>query len=105
MSYKTDPVNFPKIGDFYYHYKHNSELSINNYAYVIIGIALHSETEGLLVTYRPLYKPNHIFEYGADFNIRPLDMFLENIDKENYSGPRFNQIIDEEIIKELQLFI
>lgn len=28
---------------YYYHYKHDSEGEINNYAYEVIGVGLHSE--------------------------------------------------------------
>jgi hypothetical protein len=93
----------PKIGQYFYHYKHNHTKDINNYAYIIVGIALHSETEELLVAYKPLYKPNHLFDYGANFVVRPLEMFVEDVDNQeyNYKGPRFRLITDEKIIAEL----
>jgi hypothetical protein len=95
-------IQIPKVGDFYYHYKHDFNKNIQNYAYKIIGIALHSEREELLVAYLPLYFPNHIFDYKADFYVRPLNMFMENVDNQKYSGPRFRLITDHNIIEELK---
>ena len=92
---------YPIVGSFYYHYKHDDQKSLNNYSYKIIGIAVHSETEEILVAYQPLYRPNHVFDYEANFNVRPLDMFLENVIYGDYSGARFRLITDEKTIAEL----
>lgn len=53
--------------------------------YQVFGVARHSETEEEVVVYQHLY---------GDFTwwVRPLDMFLENVEKEDYSGPRFKYI-------------
>ena len=91
--------NYPKNGDYFYHYKHNSNLDINNFAYQIIGFALHTETEETLVIYKPLYKLNHIFE--ASFFARPLSVFLEKVELNGQRVPRFSKIIDQEISKNL----
>ena len=92
----------PKAGDFYYHFKHNSNKDLFNYAYIIIGIAIHSETEELLVAYKPLYSPNHVFDNKCDFCVRPLNMFIENVEKPNYIGPRFRLITDAQTIDQLR---
>ena len=50
--------------------------------YQVIGVAKHSETEEEHVVYRPLY--------GArDLWIRPLSIFIETIEVEGKTVPRF----------------
>lgn len=84
---------------FYYHFKHNPEISVNNYAYKLIGVAKHSETEEITVIYKPLYKNEWLGE--AELMSRPIDMFMDNVDKPEYKGPRFRLIEDPEIISKL----
>jgi hypothetical protein len=52
--------NIPEPG-FYYHYKHDPNGSVNNYAYEVLGIGHHTEDscrpeDEYLVVYRPLYE-------------------------------------------------
>lgn len=61
--------NIPKAGECYRHFKGNR--------YQIIAIAKHTETEEDCVVYQALYGENGIF-------VRPLDMFMEKVDKEKY---------------------
>jgi hypothetical protein len=63
----------------YHHFKDAAK------EYEVIGTALHTETEGLMVVYRPLYET----EYALF--VRPLPMFLEVVEKPelSYTGPRF----------------
>ena len=58
----------------YRHYKGND--------YQVIGVARHSEDESLLVVYRPLYGEGALW-------VRPLSMFIENVEVEGQSVPRF----------------
>ena len=63
----------------YRHYKGND--------YQVLHVARHSETEELLVVYRPLYGDSGIW-------VRPLKMFIEHVQIEGTSVPRFRQITD-----------
>lgn len=50
--------------------------------YEVIDLVRHSETEELLVLYRPLYGDMNLW-------VRPLTMFSESVDVEGESVPRF----------------
>lgn len=50
--------------------------------YEVIGVAKHSETLEEMVVYRAMYGDHDLW-------VRPAEMFLEEVDKENYKGPRF----------------
>lgn len=86
---------------FYYHFKHNPEVSINNYAYWLVGIAKHSENEEFTVIYKPMYKNEWLGE--AELMSRPIEMFTDMVEKPEYSGPRFKLIEDPEIIAKLSI--
>ena len=58
----------------YRHFKGNE--------YEVIGIACHSETQELMVVYRPLYDDSGLW-------VRPLEMFREAVVHEGRSVPRF----------------
>ncbi len=53
--------------------------------YEVIGTGRHSETEEPLVFYRKLYD-----DYS--FWVRPVAMFVEQVDRDGYRGPRFARI-------------
>ena len=61
----------------YRHFKGNE--------YEVIGIARHSETEEPMVVYRALYGEQGLW-------VRPAAMWNEIVEKENYTGPRFQYI-------------
>ncbi len=84
---------------FYYHFKHNPDISIYDHAYEVVGVSKNTEDDSASVVYRPLYK-NDWYE-GFDFSNRPLSMF---VDKKELNGEmvlRFAKITDEKIIAEL----
>ena len=88
---------------FYYHFKHDQEKGINDHAYEVIGLGLHTEDGSVTVLYRPLYPST--FLGSADFLVRPYAMFVENITKNGQSVPRFQKIENPEIIEKLKKII
>ena len=53
--------------------------------YELIGIAKHSETLEPMVVYRALYGEGGLW-------VRPLSMWTEWVDREDYRGPRFRYV-------------
>ncbi len=90
---------------FYYHYKHDLNESINNYAYEVVNLGMHSEMhdtpDGVMVIYRPLYDA-FVYKKGKWFDVRPLSMFLENVEKNDKIFPRFQKITDSDTIRKLE---
>lgn len=56
--------------------------------YELLEIATHSETLEQMVVYRALYGDRGIW-------VRPASMWSETVEKDGYSGPRFQYIGDE----------
>lgn len=56
--------------------------------YELLEIATHSETLEQMVVYRALYGERGIW-------VRPASMWSETVEKDSYSGPRFQYIGDE----------
>ena len=61
----------------YRHFKGNE--------YEVVGLARHSETMEPMVVYRALYGEGGLW-------VRPAAMWLEQVDRDGYSGPRFQYI-------------
>lgn len=53
--------------------------------YEVFGIARHSETEEVFVSYRKLYD-----DYS--YWVRPAEMFLGDVERDGYVGPRFRRV-------------
>lgn len=53
--------------------------------YEVIGIARHSETLEPMVVYRALYGEHGLW-------VRPAAMWTEQVERDSYSGPRFQYI-------------
>jgi hypothetical protein len=92
-------MRIPEKG-FYYHYKHDPEGLFNNYAYELLGTARHSEDKSLLAVYLPLYE--NTYAPPADYCVRPLGMFMEEVRVNGKTLPRFARITDERLIARLQ---
>ncbi len=95
----NDSIQFPEKG-FYYHYKHDPVGDINNYAYEVVGIGRNTEEKTFTVLYYPLYKNDWMSP--ADYQSRPLSMFLENVEKDGKVIPRFWRIVDTEVLAKLE---
>jgi hypothetical protein len=77
----SDLAKVPNISTgTYCHYKDK--------LYEVLGVALHSETQEVLVVYKPLY------ESIAELWVRPYDMFVENVIIDGKSVARFQKIED-----------
>ncbi len=87
---------------FYYHYKHNPEGEVNNYAYEVLSTGVHTETKEIFVVYRSLYTSTDGKGGNANYWLRPYDMFIENVVKDGQEIPRFTFITDERAISELK---
>lgn len=68
-----------KINTKYKHFKGNE--------YLVLHVAKHSETLEEMVVYQALYGEHGIW-------VRPLDMFLEKIEREGIVFNRFEEIIE-----------
>lgn len=90
---------------FYYHYKHDPNGPVNNYAYEVVGFGMHTEMHddpnGKLVVYRPLYEA-FVYTNGKMFDIRPYAMFAETVTKDGKTFPRFQKITDPVVIGQLE---
>lgn len=82
----TPKRQYPPTG-VYEHYK--SSPASRRY-YQMIGFARHTETNEILAVYLPLYViPEH---RGLRLQVRPLDMFMEDVDFNGRRQPRFRYI-------------
>jgi hypothetical protein len=91
---------------FYYHYKHNPEKGIYDYAYEVMGVGYHTEDncrpeDVHMVVYRPLYESS-VYTAGKFFDIRPLEMFMEDIHKDGKTMHRFTKITDPRVVEQLE---
>ncbi len=67
-----------QVGDVVRHFKRETvDPSTDLYLYMIVGTATHSETGEQMMVYSPLYGDGGLF-------VRPLDMFLSEVDHEKY---------------------
>lgn len=70
-----------KPGQIYKHYKGDT--------YKVLILAKDSETREWMVVYE---RQTDIIHDGYRITVRPLGMFLEEVDKDGYKGPRFEYI-------------
>lgn len=57
--------------------------------YEVLGVARHSEGLEDMVVYRPLYGDSGLW-------VRPLSMFVEDVERDGVRQPRFRFIDEEE---------
>ncbi len=77
---------YPPVG-IYEHYKSTPEA--RRY-YQVLGFAQHTETDEVLAVYIPLYVTPE--DSGLRLRVRPLDMFMESVEYEGASIPRFRYL-------------
>ena len=99
------PKKVPERG-FYYHYKHNPEGEVNNYAYEVMGVGFHTENDEHFLIYRPLYEAS-VYKVSKElgiscFDTRPLEMWMGEVEKDGKTLPRFRKIIDQGVISKLE---
>lgn len=99
------PRAVPELG-FYYHYKHDPEGAVNNYAYEVVGVGHHTEDDcrpedANMVVYRPLYEA-FVYTAGKLFDLRPLEMWMGTVEKEGVTVARFTQVTDPARIHALE---
>ncbi len=99
------PAKMPEAG-FYYHYKHDPNGAVNEYAYEVIGVGHHTEEDcrpedANMLVYRPLYEA-FVYKHGKMFDLRPLHMFYDSVEKDGETISRFSRIEDPAVIKELE---
>ncbi len=93
----TTPL--PEKG-LYQHYKHDPSGAFANYMYEVVGIGRNTEEKTLTVLYRPLYESTWM--PPADYQSRPLEMFMGTVEKDGETMKRFTQITDPELISKLR---
>ncbi len=84
---------------FYRHYKHDPSGAPHNYTYEVVGIGRNTEEKTLTVLYRPLYESTWM--PPADYQSRPLEMFMEDVEINGVMIPRFTHLTDSTLIAEL----
>lgn len=95
-----EETNIPENG-FYVHYKHNpADEDKFNYVYEVVGIGRNTEEKTYTVLYRPLYKNDWM--PPANYQSRPLGMFMEDVTIDGKTVPRFTRIADADTISELE---
>lgn len=99
------PTATPETG-YYYHYKHDPEGPVNNYAYFVLGAGHHTENDcrpedRFMQVYYPLYE-SFVYAHGKMADLRPLAMALEAVTIDGSEVPRFSRITDEAVIAELR---
>lgn len=99
------PENLSEPG-YYYHFKHDPDGPINNYAYYIYGVGHHTEDDcrpedAFMQVYRPLYEKAYAYRNGGLFDLRPLRMFYQSAQWKGREVRRFTKITDQAVIAEL----
>ncbi len=99
------PTKVPENG-FYYHYKNDPNGPVNDYAYEVMGVGVHTEEncrseDANMVVYRPLYESS-VYKAGKLFDLRPLDMWMGQVIKDGKTFPRFEKITDAAIVAKLE---
>lgn len=107
------PKKVPVVG-YYYHYKHDQNGPVNNYAYKFVGVGFHTEdvpnrhpNDEFFANYLPLYESAAVYQATVEFGMictdeRPLEMWMGDVEKDNKTFPRFKLITDSVTIAKLR---
>src|SRR3989344_9229861 len=95
INFMKIPEKVPKKG-YYYHYKHDPKGSVNNYAYEMVAVVMHTEDgcrpeDAFMVIYKPLYE-SRAFKAGKFFDLRPIEMWMGSVTKDGKTFKRFKRI-------------
>ena len=83
-----------QTGDIVRHFKRETvDPASDRYLYMIVGVAKHSETGEEMMVYSPLYGDGGLF-------VRPLDMFLSEVDHEKYPQIRQKYRFEKETVSD-----
>ena len=81
-----------QVGDIVRHFKRETvDQTTDQYLYMIVGVARHSEIGEEMMVYSPLYGDGGLF-------VRPLAMFLSEVDHDKY--PNIRQKYRFELVEE-----
>jgi hypothetical protein len=100
------PPRAPEPGR-YYHYKHDPNGPVNNYAYEVLGVGFNTEEDGVAyVIYRPLYPTAGVYQASRElgvscYDVRPISMWFDIVEKDGVKTQRFTKITDSETIAKL----
>ena len=108
MAYDMPPPEQRPDPGYYYHFKHDPDGPLSNYAYYIYGIGHHTEDDcrpedSFMQIYRPLYEEAYAYRNGRMFDLRPLRMFYEPARWKGQEVRRFTRITDPGVIAQLQV--
>jgi len=102
----------PKLG-FYHHYKHDPRKGVSDYAYEVLGVGFHTESDcrpedAYTVIYRPLYEGAFVFRSTKQLmvvcvDVRPLDMWMGKVEKNGALVLRFTPVTDHIQIMNLKI--
>ena len=71
-------------------YEHYKSTETDRRYYQVLGVSRNTETEELYALYIPLYViPEHV---GVRFQCRPLGMFIEDVELDGKTVPRFRYV-------------
>ena len=106
MAYEIAPPKALPEPGYYYHFKHDPNGPVNNYAYYIYGVGHHTEDDcppddAFMQVYRPLYEEAYAYRHGGLFDLRPLRMFYEPAELHGKKVARFTKIVDRGVIAQL----
>ena len=107
MAYEVPPPEQVPEPGYYYHYKHDPNGPLNNYAYYIYGVGHHTEDDcrpddAFMQVYRPLYEAAYAYRNGGMLDLRPLYMFYKAASVNGIEVPRFTRITDPKVVVRLQ---